>query len=79
MAQQDKDPKKTIEPTINLWQAKVTFKVNCSKGRELTIVKNSLLFLIDKESNFLVFRIENDLVCKIHRNILKEDKIYKVF
>lgn len=76
MAKKDNNEK---EPSIDLWQVSDDFDILCKDGNQVRVKKNELLFLLGKDGDYLIFQTEiSDLKCKLHKEILKTDKIKKV-
>lgn len=70
---------KVTNPSVNIWQAVVGFKVVCSNKKDVIIYKNNLLFLINIIDNFLIFKNEDNEKFKLNKSILNEDKIKKIY
>lgn len=65
--------------TLNIWQLKAPLKIKCTDGKEIQLPKNNLLFLIDRDGDYLIFQTEIGMTCKIHISLEKKEKIIKVF
>lgn len=66
------------ESLINLWQVKTGFRINCKDKKVVILSRNSLLFLLDRDGEFLVFKTEENVVVKLHRSILEMNKLEKI-
>ena len=64
---------------INLWQCKVGFKVSGLNKSTVVLPKNSLLFLLEIDGPYYVFKTEDEEVIKLHKDTLGIHKVEKVF
>lgn len=63
---------------INLWQCKVGFKIVGLNKKIVVVGKNNLLFLLEIDGQFYVFKTEYDEVIKVHKDTLNIHRIEKV-
>ncbi len=65
-------------PTLNIWITRQKLKVMCGKD-EIIIGKGELLFLVEIESGFYIFKTEKGKKIKISGKAQDEKKIEKAF
>lgn len=73
-----KNKKDKIVPTLNIWIVLKKFKV-ATKKHYMFLNKNELLFLLNIDGDVLKFRTEKLEDVFLSSNVLKEDKIKKVY
>ncbi len=73
-----KGDKNKVQPSINLWQVERSF-VTALKDKNVPLMKNELLYLIKIDGDLLYFKTEKLFNVVFHKEILKLDKIIKVY
>lgn len=67
------------ELSLDIWVINVPIKIKLTDGKEVSIPKKQFLFLLDRDGEYLIFKTEDGMTCKIHRTMELNKKITKVF
>lgn len=75
------EKKKVKGPTLNVWRVKKSFSVEPGKkgAKKIKVKERELLFLVDIDGDYYIFKTEDDSALKIHKNIEKKGYIVKDF
>ena len=72
--------KKVKGPSLNIWRVLKSFSVKKGKGiKNFQIKKGELLFLIAEDTDYYIFKTENDNTLSIHKNVESKGYVTQVF